>query len=57
MIKVRKNENETAFQSQEEGSRIHLFHLVRQSPKALVSCKLVAGLKFMSLLLPLPSED
>lgn len=56
MIKVSKNENETAFQSHGEGSRIHFYSLVRQSPKVLAMCKLVADLEFMPILLPQPSE-
>lgn len=56
MIKLSKNENETAFQSHVKGSRIHLYRLVRQSPKALASYKLVADLEFMPILLLQPSE-
>ena len=56
MIKVSKNENKTAFQSHVEGSRIHLYRLVRQSPKALAIYKLVADIEFMPILLPQPSE-
>lgn len=56
MIKLSKNEKETVFQSHVQGSRIRLYCLVRQSPKAPANWKLVGDLEFMPILLPQPSE-